>query len=30
MEAVETYLALKPNAADARRIKEYFIELDRA
>jgi len=28
-EAFQTYLALKPDAADARRIKEYLLELDR-
>jgi regulator of sirC expression with transglutaminase-like and TPR domain len=28
-EAFERYLALKPDAADARRIKEYLVELDR-
>lgn len=27
--AFETYLALKPDAADAKRIKEYLLELDR-
>src|SRR2546422_3350984 len=27
--AVEKYLALKPTAADAKRIKEYLVELDR-
>lgn len=28
-DAFRTYLALKPNAPDARRIKEYLVELDR-
>jgi predicted Zn-dependent protease len=28
-EAFQRYLALKPDAADARRIKEYLVELDR-
>ena len=28
-EAFQTYLALKPEASDARRIKEYLLELDR-
>jgi regulator of sirC expression with transglutaminase-like and TPR domain len=28
-EAFEKYLALKPDAPDARRIKEYIVELDR-
>jgi len=28
-EAFQKYLALKPNAPDARRIKEYLLELDR-
>lgn len=28
-EAFQTYLALKPDAPDARRIKEYLLELDR-
>jgi beta-barrel assembly-enhancing protease len=28
-EAFRSYLALKPDAADARRIKEYLVELDR-
>lgn len=28
-EAFQTYLALKPDASDARRIKEYLLELDR-
>lgn len=28
-EAFRTYLTLKPDAADARRIKEYLVELDR-
>jgi regulator of sirC expression with transglutaminase-like and TPR domain len=28
-EAFRKYLALKPNAPDSRRIKEYLVELDR-
>jgi len=28
-EAFRKYLALKPDAPDARRIKEYLVELDR-
>ncbi len=28
-EAFQKYLALKPNASDSRRIKEYLVELDR-
>jgi len=28
-EAFQKYLALKPDAQDARRVKEYLVELDR-
>jgi regulator of sirC expression with transglutaminase-like and TPR domain len=28
-DALRKYLALKPDAADARRIREYLVELDR-
>jgi regulator of sirC expression with transglutaminase-like and TPR domain len=28
-EAFQQYLALKPDAPDAKRIKEYLVELDR-
>jgi regulator of sirC expression with transglutaminase-like and TPR domain len=28
-DASRTYLALKPDASDAKRIKEYLVELDR-